>query len=166
MPKNSKWARPKGQVLFKRLFVQWVKPLTPKGYFCCCCSVSKACLTLCDSMDCSTSGLLVPHHLPDFKFMSIESVMPSNHLILCCPVLLLPSIFPSIRVFSSDMQRICPCPNNQNLWTWPYLEKNPGRFHSVNVSNWDRPGLSKQALNPMTHALINNRKAEGDLTYR
>ena len=36
------------------------------------------------------------------KFMSIESVMPSNHLILCCTLLLLPSIFPSIRVFSSE----------------------------------------------------------------
>ena len=36
------------------------------------------------------------------KFMSIESVMPSNHLILCCPLLLLPSVFPSIRVFSSE----------------------------------------------------------------
>ena len=36
-----------------------------------------------------------------FKFMSIELVMPSNHLILCCPLLLLPSIFPSIRVFSN-----------------------------------------------------------------
>ena len=36
------------------------------------------------------------------KFMSIESVMPSNHLILCCPLLLLPSIFPSIRVFSNE----------------------------------------------------------------
>ena len=36
------------------------------------------------------------------KSMSIESVMPSNHLILCCPLLLLPSIFPSIRVFSND----------------------------------------------------------------
>ena len=35
------------------------------------------------------------------KLMSIESVMPSNHLILCCPLLLLPSIFPSIRVFSN-----------------------------------------------------------------
>ena len=35
--------------------------------------------------------------------MSIESVMPSNHLILCCPLLLLPSIFPSIRVFSSEL---------------------------------------------------------------
>ena len=36
------------------------------------------------------------------KLMSIKSVMPSNHLILCCPLLLLPSIFPSIRVFSSE----------------------------------------------------------------
>ena len=36
------------------------------------------------------------------KFMSIESVMPSNHLILCCPLLLLPSIFPNIRVFSNE----------------------------------------------------------------
>ena len=36
------------------------------------------------------------------KFMSIESVMPSNYLILCCPLFLLPSIFPSIRVFSNE----------------------------------------------------------------
>ena len=36
------------------------------------------------------------------KLMSIESVMPSNHLIVCCPLLLLPSIFPSIRVFSNE----------------------------------------------------------------
>ena len=38
-----------------------------------------------------------------FKFMSIELVMPSNHLIFCCPLLLLPSIFPSIRVSSNDL---------------------------------------------------------------
>ena len=37
-----------------------------------------------------------------FKFMFIESVMPSNYLILCCPLLLLPSIFPSIRIFSNE----------------------------------------------------------------
>ena len=37
-----------------------------------------------------------------FKFMSIESMMPSNHLFLCCPLLLLPSIFPSIKVFSIE----------------------------------------------------------------
>ena len=54
-------------------------------------------------MDCSTPGLPVHHQLPSLlKFMSIESVMPSNHLILCRPLLLLPSIFPSIRVFFNE----------------------------------------------------------------
>ena len=53
-------------------------------------------------MDCSTPGFPVHHHLPDLlKIMSIKSVMPSNHLVLCHP-LLLPSIFPSIRVFSNE----------------------------------------------------------------
>ena len=50
-------------------------------------------------MDCSTPGLPVHHQL--LKLMSIELVMPSNHLILCCP-LLLPSIFPSTRGFSNE----------------------------------------------------------------
>ena len=45
-------------------------------------------------------SLTISQNFP--KFMSIESVIPSNHFILCCPLLLLPSIFPSIRVFSSE----------------------------------------------------------------
>ena len=54
-------------------------------------------------MDCSPLGFSVPHHLLEFALtMSTESVMPSNHLILCWPLLLLPSIFPSIRVFSKE----------------------------------------------------------------
>ena len=60
-------------------------------------------LTLCNPMNCSTPGLLVHHQHPSPpKPMSIESVMPPNHLILCCPLLLLPSMFPSIRVFSNE----------------------------------------------------------------
>ena len=62
----------------------------------------QSCLTLCDPMDCSTPGLPVHHQVPELKLMSVEPVMPSNHLILCHPVLLLPSIFPSIRVFSNE----------------------------------------------------------------
>ena len=62
------------------------------------------CLTLCDPMDCSTPGFSVLFTISWslLKFMSIELVMPSNHLILCHPLLLLPSIFPSTRVFSSE----------------------------------------------------------------
>ena len=52
-------------------------------------------------MDCSMPGLPV-YHQSLLKFMSIESVMPSNHLILCRPLLLLPSVFPNIRVFSKE----------------------------------------------------------------
>ena len=59
---------------------------------------------LCDPMNCSMPGFPVSHYLQSLlKLMSIESLMPSNHPILCCPILLLPSIFPSIRVFSSDL---------------------------------------------------------------
>ena len=65
-------------------------------------SVTQLCLTLCDPMDCSTPGLPVHHSRSLLKLMSIESVMPSNHLILCHPILLPPSIFPSIRVFSNE----------------------------------------------------------------
>ena len=48
------------------------------------------------------ASLSITHSWSPRKPMSIESVMPSNHLILCCPLLLLPSIFPSIRVFSNE----------------------------------------------------------------
>ena len=67
---------------------------------CCCGSVAPA---LCNPINFSTPSFPVLHHLWSLlKFMSNESVMPSNHLILCCPLLLLPSIFPSIRVFSNQ----------------------------------------------------------------
>jgi len=66
-------------------------------------SVTQSCPTLCDPMNHRTPGLPVHHQLPkSTKPMSIESVMPSNHLILCCPPFLLPPIPPSIRVFSNE----------------------------------------------------------------
>ena len=68
-----------------------------------CSSVAQSCLTLCHPMDCSAPGFPVHRQLPELlKPMSIESVMPSNHVILCRPLLLPPSIFPSIRVFSNE----------------------------------------------------------------
>ena len=56
-----------------------------------------------DPMDCSTPGFPVHHNSQSLlRLMSIESVIPSNHLIFCHPLLLLPSISPSIRVFSNE----------------------------------------------------------------
>ena len=66
-------------------------------------SVAQSCLTLFNLMDCSTpDSQSITNSWSLLKLMSIESVMPSNHLILCCPLLLLPSIFPNIRVFSKE----------------------------------------------------------------
>ena len=68
----------------------------------CCCSVAKSCPTLCNpwTATCQASlSITIPQSW--LKLMFIKSVMPSNHLILCHPLLLLPSIFHSIRVFSS-----------------------------------------------------------------
>ena len=63
----------------------------------------KSCLTFCDPMNCITPGFLVSHQIQSLlKLMSIESVMLSNDLVLCHPLLLLPSSFFSIRVFSNE----------------------------------------------------------------
>ena len=66
-------------------------------------SIAQLCLIFCNPVDCSKPGLPVHHQLWSLlKLMSIESVIPSNHLIFCHPLLFLPSIFPSIRVFSNE----------------------------------------------------------------
>ena len=70
--------------------------------YCCCCSVSQSFLTVCNLWTAARQACLsftISWIL--LKFMSVELVTPSNHLILCHP-LLLPSIFPSIRVFSNE----------------------------------------------------------------
>ena len=68
-------------------------------------SVAQLCLTLCNPKNCNTPGFPVHHQLPELAQTHVHQVggvMPSNHLILCCPLLLWPSIFPSIRVFSNE----------------------------------------------------------------
>ena len=63
-------------------------------------SVAQLCLTLCDPMDCSTPDFPGHHQLPELaQTHAIKLVMPSNHLILCCPLLLLSSIFPTSESF-------------------------------------------------------------------
>ena len=63
-------------------------------------SVAQSCPTLCTWTAAHQASLTITNSQSLLKLMSIESVMPSSHLILCHPLLLLPSIFPSIRVFS------------------------------------------------------------------
>ena len=92
-------------------------------------SVAQSCLTLCDPMNRSIPGLPVHHQLPEcIKLMSLEFVMPSSHLILCCPLLFLPPIPPSIRVFSSESTLHMQWPKN---WSFSF---------SLSPSN-EHPGL-------------------------
>ena len=66
-------------------------------------SLAQLCPTLCDSMDCSMLGFSVHHQLLEPTQTHVHQVvMPSSYLILCHPVFLMPSIFPSIRVFSNE----------------------------------------------------------------
>ena len=90
-------------------------------------SVAQSCPTLCNPLDCSTPGLPIYHQLPEFtQLMSIELVMLSNHLILCHPLLLLLSIFPSIRVFSNES---APCIRWPKYWSFSF-NISPSNEHS------------------------------------
>ena len=92
-------------------------------------SVAQSCLTLWDPMNCSTPGLLsITNSQSWLKLIPIESVMPTGHLILCCPLLLLPPTPPSIRVFS----------NESNLrMRWPkYWSFNSASALPMNTQDW------------------------------
>ena len=113
-------------------------------------SVAQSCLILCDPMNSSTPGLPVHHQLPD-STMSIESVMPSNHLILCHPLLLLPSIFPSIRVFSSESALL-----NRWLKYWSFsFSISPSNEHpgliSFRMDWWDLLGVQGTLKSLLQH---------------
>ena len=94
-------------------------------------SVVQSYPTLRDPMNCSTPGLPVHHQILEFtQIMSIELVMPSSHLILCRPLLLLPSIFPSIRVFSNESALCMTWPE---YWSFSF-NISPSNEHSGLIS--------------------------------
>ena len=90
-------------------------------------SVAQSCPTPCDPMDRSTPGLPVHHQLPEFT-QTQHPLMPSSHLILCHPLLLLPPIPPSIRVFSNESTLHIRWPE---YWSFSF---------SISPSN-EQPGL-------------------------
>ena len=124
-PRSLQWVFPESQLLVFFFFPPYSASLDAgiskcqSRFWNCssadCCGLSHFTSCLSSSVvvvvfSCSVmSSSLQPHGLQHFtvswsllRLMSIESVVPSNHLILCCPLLLLPSIFPSIRVFSNE----------------------------------------------------------------
>ena len=93
-------------------------------------SVAQSCLTVCDPMDFTTqASVSITSSQSLLKLMSIESVMPSNHL-SCHPLLLLPSIFPSIRVFSDQSVLHIRGPE---YWSFSY-SISPSNEHSGLIS--------------------------------
>ena len=68
----------------------------------CWCSIAKSCLTLCDPMNCSMPGSSVLYYLLEFAQIHVHWINDSIYLILCQPLLLLPSILPNIKVFSNE----------------------------------------------------------------
>ena len=100
-----------------------------------CCSVLQSCPTLCNPMDCSTQSMSFTISWSLLKLMSIESVLPSIHLVLCCPLLLLPSMYPSIRVFSNELALCIMWPK---YWSFSF-NLSPSREYSGLISfriNW------------------------------
>ena len=97
----------------------------------CCCSVISSVQFFADPTDFSTPGCSV---LSLLKFMSIELVSLSNRLILCCRLLLLPSVFPSIRIFSSE---------SALSFKWPEIETSASAsVLLINIQSWSPLGLA------------------------
>ena len=100
---------------------------------CCCCSVIKLWPIPWTAAHPTSLSFTISQSL--LKLMSIESVMPSNHLILCCPLLLLPSVFPSIRVLFPVSKLLAS--GGQNIGTSPSASVLP-----VNIQDWYPLGLT------------------------
>ena len=95
------------------------------------------------------------------KLMSIESLMPSNHLILCCPLLLLPSIFPSIRVFSNESALHIRWPKYSSF----SLSISPSNEHSGLISfrmDW----LDPLAVQGTLKSLLQHHSSKASILWR
>ena len=131
-----------------------------RQWWCCCCSVAKLSLTLWSHVM-QHSRLPCPSLSPTVckKFMSIVSVILSNHLILCCSLLLLPSIFFSIRVFTNELAlhiRWLKCwnfifrisPSNQYLGLISFQSKGLSRVFSSTCGWWSSRNRDFSPTNP------------------
>ena len=126
-----------------------------------CCSVAQSCLTLCDPMIAAyQASLSITNSRSLPKVMSIELVMPSNHLIFCLPLLLLPPIFPSIRVFSNESAHCIRWPK---YWSFsfsisPSKEYSGFIFFSIACSDLAVRGTLK--------SLLQNHSSKASILWR
>ena len=93
-----RWATREARILYIHSCLLLLSSLFDITLSCCCCSVTKSCLNLCDLMACSTPGSSVLHYLLAFAQIHMHWVGDVNHLILCLFLLVLPSVFPRITL--------------------------------------------------------------------
>ena len=112
-------------------------------------------------MDYSTPGLLVHHQLLQLLIlMSIELVMPSNHLILCCPLLLPPSIFPRIRVFSNESVLLIRWPK---YWSFSF-SISPSNEYSEQIS-FKMDSLDVLAVQGTLKSLLQHYRSKASILW-
>ena len=125
-------------------------------------SVTQSCPTLCNPMNSSTPSLPVHHQLLSLPIlMSIESVMPSNHIILCHPLLLLPSIFPNIKDFSNESAFRIRWPK---YWSFSF-NISPSYEYSGLISfrmNW----LDRLAVQGTLKSLLQHHSSKASIFWR
>ena len=124
-------------------------------------SVTQSCLTLCDPMNCSTTGLPITNSRSPPKPMSIDSVMPPNHLILCCPLVLLPSVFPSNRVFSNESALHIRWPK---YWSFSF-SISPSNEHPGLIS-FRRDWLDLLAIQGIFKSLLQHHCSKASVLWR
>ena len=123
--------------------------------------VAKLCVTLWDPMDCSMPGFPVHHLMELAQIMSIELVMPSNHLILYRLLLLLPSIFSSIRIFSNESALCIRWPK---YWSFSFnisLSNEHSRLISIRI-NW----LDLHAVQGTLKSLLQHHSWKASIIWR
>ena len=110
-------------------------------------SVSQLCPTLCNPMHCSSqASLSITNSQSLLKLMSIKPMMPSNHLILCHPLLLLPSIFLSVRIFSNRAVLHIRRPKHGSFSSTSVLPMNIQDWFPLGLTGWislQSKGLSR-----------------------
>ena len=125
-------------------------------------SVAQSCPILCDPMNRSTPGLPVHHLLLEFtQTPSIESVMPSSHLILCCPLLLLLPIPLSIRVFSNESTPHMRWPN---YWSFSF-SISPSKEHPGLIS-FRMDSLDLLAVQGTLKSLLQHHSSKAAILWR